>query len=420
MPLSTAAKDYVLGLFRAYPQPAHLYHSYQHTCEVVRLCAEIGAAEQLADADLDLLLTAAWWHDVGYLLAYEEHETRSQNMVRDWLATRQATPSTQKIVHNCIEATRLGAKPAGILAEILADADLAYSVGGDAFALRATLLRMEWQLVLGKKYSNKEWRATQIKFLREHCQFFTAYAREHFAPQAAQYLVEQLEDEEEHAKEKAKKQQDKSEKEAAKAEKRAEKAAKKMALAALPPYQRLETSPPTRGVQTFFRSVYPNHLELSSIADNKANMMISINSIVLTLIVAMFSVSVGSAQDLKNSAYVLPIAMFIATALISLVIAVLSVMPKVTKINKKQMQRAELARNMVFFGNFVDLSPQEYEQIMQEVLTDSELLYGNMTRDLYYLGKVLQQKYKLLSLAYRVFLIGLTLSVAAFLVVVFV
>lgn len=386
---------------------------------MVRLCEEIAAAQQLAPNDVDLVLTAAWWHDVGYLFAYDDHETRSQALAREWLATQHATQTTQHIIHACIEATRLGAIPSQPLAEILADADLAYSVGGDAFALRSTLLRTEWQLVLGKKYSNKEWRASQIKFLRQHCQFYTPYARLHFAPRAAEFLAQQLQDDEEHAREKAKKQAEKAADEVAKAEKKAAKAAKKQALAALPAYQQLEAGTPARGVQTFFRTVYPNHLELSSIADNKANMMISINSIVLTLIVAMFSVSVGTTQELKNSAYVLPIALFIATALASLVIAVLSVIPKVTRLNSKQTQRAELARNMIFFGNFVDLSPHEYEQIMQEVLTDSQLLYGNMTRDLYYLGKVLQQKYRLLSLSYRVFLIGLTLSVASFLVVVF-
>jgi hypothetical protein len=141
---------------------------------------------------------------------------------------------------------------------------------------------------------------------------------------------------------------------------------------------------------------------------------------VLTLIIALYSVGIGSTQELKASFYVLPIALFILTALCSLVIAVLSVMPKVTQLNKdKNISLEAKAKNIIFFGNFVDMSVQEYEQVMQDVFNDSRLLYGNMTRDLYYLGQVLQRKYRLLSLSYTVFLAGLTVSVIAFLVTAF-
>jgi HD superfamily phosphodiesterase len=416
LPIATAAKDYVLRLFKAEPKPQHLYHSYQHTCEVVTICERIAHSLKLSSADTDILLAAAWLHDVGYLYIYHDHETKSKELAADFLAQNKVGKIASDLVLSCIEATRMGVMPKHLLEEILHDADLGYSIGED-FLLRSNLLRMEWQLVLGKIYTDGEWRDAQIKFLSESTRFYTAFGQLHFAPLAAEYLSE-------YSQQKAKKIADKKKKQNQKAElasqKTNKKAKKEANDAALHPFERIEKNTPVRGVQSFFRSVYPNHLELSSIADNKANMMISINSIVLTLIIALYSVGIGSTQELKASFYVLPIALFILTALSSLVIAVLSVMPKVTKLNKdKNISLEAKAKNIIFFGNFVDMSVQEYEQIMQDVFNDSRLLYGNMTRDLYYLGLVLQRKYRLLSLSYTVFLAGLTISVIAFLVTAF-
>lgn len=412
LPMAAATQDFVLRLFKERPTPNHLYHSYQHTCEVVALCLRIAENMRLTAADKDTLLTAAWLHDVGYLYTYENHEAKSMEIGEQFLAKYGATVSVRKVVAACINATKTDVAPLQLLEEILHDADLGYSLDGD-FELQGNLLRMEWQLVLGKQYTNGQWDAAQLKFLSESVSFHTPYAKINFAPRAAEYLAR-------YAKRVAKKAEAKKEKQNLKAERLEKQAERTNIAAALHPYDRLEPKTPVRAVQSFFRSVYPNHLELSSIADNKANMMISINSIVLTLIIALYSVGMGSTQELKSSLYILPILLFVCTALGSLGIAVLSVMPKVTNLNRgKDISREQIKKNIIFFGNFVHLSPQEYEQIMQEVLNDSQLLYGNMTRDLYFLGKVLHRKYRLLSLSYTVFLSGLTISVISFLITSF-
>lgn len=412
LPMAAATQDFVVRLFKERPTPNHLYHSYQHTCEVVALCQRIADNMRLTAADKDTLLTAAWLHDVGYLYTYEQHEAKSIEIGEQFLTKYGATVAVRQVVAACINATRMNVAPVQLLEEILHDADLGYSLDGD-FELLGNLLRMEWQLVLGKQYTNGQWDVEQLKFLSETVSFYTPYAKIHFAPRAAEYLAR-------YAKRVAKKAEAKKEKQNLKAEKLEKQAERTTLAAALHPYDRLEPKTPVRAVQSFFRSVYPNHLELSSIADNKANMMISINSIVLTLIIALYSVGIGKAGELKSSLDLLPIALFVCTALASLCIAVLSVMPKVTNLNRsKDISREQIKQNIIFFGNFVHLSPQEYEQIMQEVLNDSQLLYGNMTRDLYYLGKVLHRKYRLLSLSYTVFFCGLTISVVSFLITAF-
>ena len=71
--------------------------------------------------------------------------------------------------------------------------------------------------------------------------------------------------------------------------------------------------------------------------------------------------------------------------------------------------------NILFFGIFTKLPITEFEQGMQELLRDRQLLYDNMTRDLYSMGKVLRKKYYYLQFAYAVFLLTLVIAVIAFL-----
>ncbi|MCB0599068.1 MAG: HD family phosphohydrolase, partial [Phaeodactylibacter sp.] len=103
----------------------------------------------------------------------------------------------------------------------------------------------------------------------------------------------------------------------------------------------------------------------------------------------------------------------------SLIFAVLSARPKVTTLNREGAPMEEIRRNVVFFGNFVHLRPDQFEQAMEEVFNDSELLYGNMVRDLYYLGKVLDKKYRYLSISYNIFMVGFIATVGTFLIALF-
>ena len=100
------------------------------------------------------------------------------------------------------------------------------------------------------------------------------------------------------------------------------------------------------------------------------------------------------------------ISVFFITGLTSLVFAVLSARPKVTTINKQSKDKILNQKNIVFFGNFVHLDLDQYEAAMDAVFRDGELMYGNMVRDLYYLGKVLDKKYRYLTTSYNIFMVG--------------
>jgi len=403
------AKSALLELFNQ-QQPSHLlYHSYQHSIEVAETCLLIAQNETLTPQERENLLIAAYFHDIGYLMGYQNHENSSKKFAQQWL---EAQHFPQEGIHQilaCIEATRFGHNPQNLLEQIIADADISYGI--KKYKLRSRLLRSEWESAhtIAKTYPKMEWLKLQTQFLSQ-IRFHTDYARQHFAPLALKHWVtetkklSELEKEQQKAKEKDKK-------------------AQKLAVATpsgkYSTYAQIEVGIPSKGVQSFFRAAYPNLISLSAIADNKANFMISINSIVLTLLVAIFSVGGLSFDYVSHSAYVLPVGLFVGTAILSLILAVLSVMPNNKHKGNSPLNRPQV-ENIIAYTEFARLPIDEYEQLIQQVLGSSELLYGNMSRDLYQLGCQLQYKYKLLRFAYLSFLFGFAFSSLLLIVVFFV
>ncbi|MBO6622452.1 MAG: hypothetical protein JJ892_12205 [Balneola sp.] len=169
-----------------------------------------------------------------------------------------------------------------------------------------------------------------------------------------------------------------------------------------------------RGVSDMFRTSYRTHMELSAIADNKSNIMISINGIIISIIIASISPKIDS-----NPWLLLPTSILLITCLISLVYAVLSARPRVSKEKVTLEDVRENRANILFFGNFYTLPRADYVEGLEELMQDSERLYDNMARDLHGLGVVLAKKYKLLRIAYNLFMVGLVLSVVSFIFVFF-
>ena len=115
----------------------------------------------------------------------------------------------------------------------------------------------------------------------------------------------------------------------------------------------------------------------------------------------------------------MPAVIFVVTGLTSLTFAVLSARPKVTTLNKDVHDKERIKQNLFFFGNFVHLRLDEYEESMDAIFRDGELLYGNLVRDIYYLGQVLNKKYHFLTLSYNIFIIGFIATAVFFMIAVF-
>jgi hypothetical protein len=142
--------------------------------------------------------------------------------------------------------------------------------------------------------------------------------------------------------------------------------------------------------------------------------MISINGIIISIIIASISPKIDS-----NPWLLLPTSILLVTCLVALIYAVLSARPRVSKEKVTLEDVRENRANILFFGNFYTLPRADYVEGLEELMQDSERLYDTMARDLHGLGLVLAQKYKLLRIAYNIFMAGLALSVISFIFVFF-
>jgi hypothetical protein len=164
-----------------------------------------------------------------------------------------------------------------------------------------------------------------------------------------------------------------------------------------------------RGVQTMIRVLNDNHIEFSNMSDNKANILISVNAIIISVILSVLIRRLEMEPHLT-----IPTFLFLLTALTTIVIAILATRPKVSTAEFTRADIENRKANLMFFGNFYKMPPEDFDWGMQEMMKDPEYLYGNMTKDIYHLGGVLARKFKLVSIAYTVFMIGLIVSVVAY------
>ncbi len=171
---------------------------------------------------------------------------------------------------------------------------------------------------------------------------------------------------------------------------------------------------PDRGIETMFRLTSSNHLELSSMADSKANIMISVNSIIVSV---LLSVLLRKLEEFPN--LVIPTIIFLTVCVTTIVFAVLATRPKVNSGTFTKDDIYQKRTNLLFFGNFHKMNLDEYEWGMKEMMKDRDYLYGSLIKDIYFLGVVLGRKYKMLRISYSIFMFGFVISVLAFAIAIF-
>jgi uncharacterized protein len=169
------ARQYAENRLEQELSPDLLYHGIAHTRdEVVPAVEMLANMEGIHGKSLDLLLTAAWFHDIGYVEQVVDHESISARIAERVLPSFGCTGEQIEIISQAILATALPQSPRTLLEEILVDADLDV-LGRANFMKRSTDLRRE-RALLGKEYSDEEWYSSQLIFLVGHT-YFTASAR---------------------------------------------------------------------------------------------------------------------------------------------------------------------------------------------------------------------------------------------------
>ena len=101
------------------------------------------------------------------------------------------------------------------------------------------------------------------------------------------------------------------------------------------------------GINSFFRILSNNLNQQNMLADNKSNIMISINTVVLSLVIGSSARNIEYWQNLF-----VPIIMFVITSLLTTVFAVLATRPNFVKGSVTQNDLDNKKSNLLFFGNF--------------------------------------------------------------------
>lgn len=376
------ARSHVYNLFHEHLDQKIKYHNYDHTLEVVTHAVEIAEGMKLSRTEMEIVMLAAWFHDTGYLSSPKDHEERSAGIAATFLQEQKYPSEKIEKVVGCILATKVPQQPNNVLEQVMCDADLLH-LGKKGIIEKGELLRREFESAKGETIPERDWIQQSIEFFGQH-HYHTSYALKVYDEKRGENLL--------------------------KLKKRLKKIEAKNGMHDAVSLEKLSKEKlPNRGIETMFRIASQNHMELSSIADNKANIMISVPAIIISIVTSVLLRRINETPEL-----IVPTFMLLLTCAAAIVFAILSTRPKVTSGDYSRNDIAEKKINLLFFGNFYGMRYDDYEWGMKELMKDKDLLYGTLIKDIYYLGQVLGRKYNYLRISYNIFLFGLVASVLAF------
>lgn len=382
--------DHVQGLYEEYGNANLLFHNIDHTRNVSERAQEIAAHYHISEEDILVLYIATWFHDTGHLLSdIQHHEERSVELMRSFMAQQNQDEALTDKVATCILATKMPHEPKNQLQEIICDADT-YHLGTEEFKKTNKAIKKEYKL---RNYDTilYDWDKNTLDLLQEH-RYFTTYCQS--------LLQKGKEKNIERVKKKYMKASSANSANELFVEKTEDKAN---------PENKQKNSLITRGIQTMLRLTSENHLELSGMADGKANILISVNAIIISVILSVLLRKLEVDKHLT-----IPTIIFLTFSVTTIVIAILATRPKITEGRFSKTDILNKKTNLLFFGNFHKSTLEEYQWGMAAMMKDKDYLYGSLIQDIHQLGVVLGHKYRLIRIAYNVFMIGIIVSVIAF------
>ena len=379
--ISEKAAAYAASLYKEGEDTERAFHNIDHTRTVVSRTNEIAGHYQLSDREMFILFVAAWFHDVGYLfVAPAFHEEKSVEVMRDFMKQNGLADLDIEEIAGCIMATKSPRNPSTLLQEIICDADT-FHFGTKEFSKTNKEVYKEL-LESNDQLKKDDFLVKSAEMLAEH-KFFTSYCRT-LLNEAKIKNMKKL---------------------------------KKKAGDKLMTYDTtIEEAPvinekqgTTKGMQTMLRLTSSNHIQLSEMADNKANILISVNAIIISVILSIL------LRKLSTDPYLtIPTILFLASSVATIVAAILATRPKLStgKFAEEDVQNKKT--NLLFFGNFHKMPQEDYENAMRSMMNDPDYLYSSIIQDIYSLGAVLGKKYRLVRIAYNLFMFGIVISVIAF------
>jgi|SRR5687768_1832165 len=389
----TAAEDYVRQIFeQKIPSDIYTYHNWVHTTQVRDEVLLLARQEGVSNGELEIFNLAALFHDVGFSEAYTGHEDVSMRIAREFLTSQNYPEDRIEKILRFIEVTKLHVKPENKMESLMKDADTS-SIGKAYFQIYTNSLRKELNSVQNADISKKDWAKNNLRFLDEHV-YYSDPGKERYTDKKAEnrrLLVEELTqlDTKSEGKEKGKSSKEKTSNE-----------------------MKVNTIATSKSAQTQFKTALRNHIDLSSIADNKANIMLSVNAVIIT-----FTLPLLGAEIAENKILLFPTIMLLSVCLVAMIYATLATRPIPMKGYSSMESILQKKSNLFFFGNYFNMSFDEYEKGMNATVGDDDILDTTIMRDLFFLGKTLGNKYRYLRRCYTIFMYGIIVTVISFVLV---
>jgi predicted metal-dependent HD superfamily phosphohydrolase len=376
-PLIQVAERFVREHFDREIPPQYVYHNFDHTKRVADVIGELAEEAKVTSEERENLVLSALFHDTGFSISAKDHETHSKEIAANFLSQQGISKQRIQEILRCIDATRLGHAPSSRLEMLMKDADTS-SLGEENFFEITEQLRQELNSVNGEGIDEQTWDEINLQFLKEH-EFYTEEAKNRFTEAKKKHI------------------------------KKIEKKLKKTVKKEKPERPKLLTIGSSKSAQTQFKTALRNHIDLSAIADNKANIMLSVNALIITFALPLLGERIAADKQM-----LIPTLILLSVCIVAMVFATLATRPIPMKGQSTLEEIKGKKSNLFFFGNFYEMSFIEYEEGMREVVGNDELLDNAITRDLFFLGKALGKKYQYLRLCYNFFMYGLILAVLAF------
>jgi hypothetical protein len=369
------SKNYVKSKFDEELPAICTYHNYSHTQNVVNAVMSLAEEANISEEEREVLIIAAYFHDIGFIINAEGHEDHGIKIASDFLKGEEYPNNLIQKVIACINATKMQWSGSEKICTLMKDADLS-GLSSKNYAIIIEGLRLELNARDKKNIDKETWREQNISFLENHS-YLSNEGKKIFKKGKQQNL-------------KTLKMSD-------------EKKKKKI---------KLLTIGSSKSAQTQFKTALRNHIDLSSIADNKANIMLSVNAIIITVALPLLINRISENENL-----LIPTSILAIVSLISMIFATLSTRPIAMKGLTKKEDVSAKKSNLFFFGNYYNMSFSDYEEYVGMVVADDEILDNSITRDLFFLGKSLGKKFEYLRWCYNFFMYGIAAAVLSFFIV---
>lgn len=377
-----------------------VYHTYSRAAEVVSAAGKISKYYHLDERQAFIVCAAAWFHDTGYLISHlKSPEVKSTELAQKFLSGAGASEEDIAEIKKCILTTQNPGNAASLPEKILCDAGTFY-IGTSKFKANRKLLRKEFEAFKKIKIEPAEWIGESIRMLESH-HFQTDYCKTVLNNRKEENLNKLKNKQMEMPV------QDDS--------------LRPSASDPTEPDELMEMNErlpgekgPKRGIETMFRISSSNSQKISAMADNKAHIMISVNSIIISVVLGLI---LGKLD--QNRHLIIPTLILLAVNVTTIIYSILATRPKVHKgiFTREQVEKKSV--NLLFYGSFYNMDLKEFDSGMREMMNDREFLYGSLIKDIYWQGKVLGRKYKFLHTSYNIFMYGIVLSVIAYAIAVY-